>query len=240
MRHAALLLLLVAAASLRAEGLADLRAALQKLQATQPVKATAECQSWSRSGKSGKEKITQGQARARLEDGPHGLQLGWDKAELLRVAAASKAKDAGPKQAMDLISGEKAKDLLDAASALLEELQDAQIQEDKPDTWNSKPARLLAFKIEPKDMDAEDRKHIKAFSSILKVWMDADGTPLAAARQMDLKGSFLLISFEAHESGRSTFARLGDRLVAVHQEEETAGSGAGQQGSQKRTIDLKL
>ena len=93
MRHAALLFLIAAGASLRADGLADLRAVLQKLQATQPVKATAECQSWNRSGKGGKEKITQGQARARLEDGPHGLQLGRDKAELLRVEAASKASE---------------------------------------------------------------------------------------------------------------------------------------------------
>ena len=240
MRLAIGLLLLAPGAALRADGLADLRAALQKLQATQPVKATAECQSWSRSGKSGKEKVTQGQARARLEDGPHGLLLGWDKAELLRVEAASKAKDPGPKQAMDLIGGEKAKDLLDAAGALLEELRDAQVQEDKADAWGGKPARLVTFKVEPKDMDEEDRKHLKSFSSILKIWMDADGTPLAATRQMDMKGSFLLISFEAHETGRTTFARLGDRLVAVRQEEESSGAGAGQQSSQKRVIDLKL
>lgn len=240
MRHAISLLLLAAGVSLRADGLGDLRAALQKLQATQPVKATAECQSWSRSGKSGKEKVTQGQAHARLEDGPQGLLLGWDKAELRRVEAASKAKDAGPKEAMDLIGGEKAKDLLDAAGALLEELRDAQVQEDKADTWNGKPTRLLTFKIDPKDMDEEDRKHLKSFSNILKIWMDADGTPLAAARQMDLKGSFFLISFEAHESTRTTFTRQGDRLVAVRQEEESSGTGAGQQSSQKRVIDLKL
>ncbi len=105
MRLTPALLLLASGAALRADGLADLRAALQKLPATQPVKASADCHVWSRSGKSGKEKVTQGEAHARLEDGTHGLQLGWDKAELTRVVAASKAKDSGPKQAMQLLDG---------------------------------------------------------------------------------------------------------------------------------------
>ena len=233
-------LLLLLAVPLRADGLADLRAALQKLQATQPVKATAECQSWSRSGKAKAPKIVQGRAEVKLEDGPGGLKLDWDKAELSRVEAASKAKDSGPKQAMDQINGEKAKDLLDAAAAMLDELDGAQLQEDRPDARDGKPARLLTIKLDAKDMDDEDRKHLKAFSHTLKVWVDGAATPLAAVEQLDMKGSVFLISFEAHATERRNYARVGDRLVAVHSESEGSGSGAGQEGSQKTVIDLKL
>ena len=233
-------LILLLAAPLRADGLADLRAALQKLPATQAVKAAADCQSWSRSGKGKAAQTVQGRTQVRLEDGPAGLKLGWDKAELARIEAASQAKDNGPKQAMDEVSGEKAKDLLNAASALLDDLKDAQILGDQPDTWSGQPARLLTFSLQPKDMDEEGRKHLKAFSLTLKVWMGADGAPLAASEQMDLKGSVFLIGFEAHYTEQRVFSRVGDRLVAIHAEKEGTGSGAGEQGAQKTVIDLKL
>ena len=240
MRLAPFLLLLAAGASLRADGLADLRAALQKLSATQAVKAAADCQSWSRSGKGKSAKTVQGHAQVRLEDGPAGLKLGWDKAELARIEAASQGKDNGPKQAMDEVSGEKAKDLLNAAGAMLDDLKDAQLQGDLPEAWKGQPARLLTFTLQPKDMDDEGRKHLKSFSLTLKVWMGGDGTPLAALEQMDLKGSIFLIGFEAHYTEQRVFSRVGDRLVAVHAEKEGSGSGAGEQNAQKTVIDLKL
>ncbi|MBS1767603.1 MAG: hypothetical protein JST05_09410 [Acidobacteria bacterium] len=233
-------LILLLAAPLRADGLADLRAALQKLPATQPVKAVADCQSWSSSGKAKAPRIIQGRAEARLEDGPAGLRLGWDKAELARIEAASKAKDAGPKQAMDQINGEKAKDLLDAAGALLDDLKDAQLLGDQPEAWNGAPARLLTFKLDAKDLDEDDRKHLKSFSHILKVWVDGAAMPLASLEQMDMKGSVFLISFEGHTVERRKYARIGDHLVTAHSESEAHGSGAGQEGAQKTVIDLRI
>ncbi|HET8900484.1 MAG TPA: hypothetical protein VFM84_00990, partial [Holophagaceae bacterium] len=116
MRSAALALLLFAPA-LRADGLADLRAALKGLPAKQSVKATVDCQVWNRTGKGKQPKIVQGRARVVVEDGPGGLRLGWDKAELDRIQAAAKVKDNGPEQAMAALKAEQAEAMLDSAKA---------------------------------------------------------------------------------------------------------------------------
>ena len=84
MRPAAYALFLLLPA-LRADGLSDLRAALKGLPGAQPVKATVECQVWSRNGKAKQAKVVQGRVQAKVEAGPGGLRLGWDKAELDRL-----------------------------------------------------------------------------------------------------------------------------------------------------------
>ena len=239
MRLTALAFLLLAPV-LRADGLSDLRAALRSLPATQPVKATVDCQVWNRNGEGKKVKITQGRVQAKIEDGPSGLKVGWDKAELDRIAAATKSKDHGPEQAMAALKAERAEAMLDAAKDLLSDLEGAKVQEDRADTFQGKPARLLTLKLEDNDMDEDDRKHLKSFSHIVKVWMAPDGAPMGLQNQLDLKGSFFLISFEVHNKTSRTFVRSGDRLVTTHEESMGNGSGAGQQSEEKTVMDLKF
>lgn len=239
MRPASIVFLLLAP-TLRADGLADLRAALKGLPAKQPVKATVDCQVWNRTGKGKQPKIVQGRARVGVEDGPGGLKLGWDKAELDRIQAAAKAKDNGPEQAMAELKAEKTEAMLDSAKALLSDIEGAHVQEDRADTFQGKPARLLVLKLDDNDMDEEDRKHLKSFSHILSIWMGPDGAPLGLQEQLDMKGSFFLISFEAHTKTSRAFARSGDRLVTTHEESTGSGSGAGQSSEEKKVMDLKL
>ena len=240
MRPAALALALLAPA-LRADGLSDLRAALQRLPATQPVKATVDCQIWNRTVKDKQPKIIQGQIQVKLEEGPAGLKLGWDKAELDHIQAATKAKDLGPQQAIGTVGAAQVETLLDAAKDLVDILEGGQIQEDRTDTWQGRPARLLIVKLgPPNDMDASDRKHIKSYSHVVKVWMAPDGTPLGLSGQEDYKASFFFIGWEQHTKESRTFARVGDRLVTAHDESESNGSGAGQQVQLKTVINAKF
>ncbi len=236
----ALAALLLLTPALRADGLADLKAALKGLPAQQPIKASVDCQVWNRTGKGKTPKIVQGRVQAKIEAGPAGLKLGWDKAELDRIQAATKAKDHGPEQAMAALKAEKAEALLDSAKDLLSDLEDAKVQEDRADAFQGKPARLLVLKLEDNDMDEEDRKHLKTFSHILKIWMGADRVPLGLQDQLDLKGSFFLISFEVHNKATRTFARIGDRLLTTHEESLGNGSGAGQNSEDKKVMDLKI
>ncbi|HET6329369.1 MAG TPA: hypothetical protein VFF76_01145 [Holophagaceae bacterium] len=235
-----LLALLLLAPALRADGLADLRAALKSLPARQPVKASVDCQVWNRSGKAKQPKIVQGHARVVVEDGPGGLKLGWDKAELDHIQAATKAKDRGPEQAMAALKAEKAEAMLDSAKELLSDLEGAVVQEDRVDTYQGKATRLLVLKFDDSGVDEEDRKHLKSYSHTLSVWMGPDGTPLGLQDQKDIKGSFFLISFEAHDKASYTFARSGDRLLTAHEESMSSGSGAGQSSEEKTVLDLKL
>ncbi|HXC16031.1 MAG TPA: hypothetical protein VNV60_01175 [Holophagaceae bacterium] len=239
MRPTALALLLLAPV-LQADGLADLRAVLKSLPARQSVKAVVDCQVWNRTGKGKQPKIVQGQARVGVEGGPGGLKLGWDKAELDRIQAATKAKDDGPQQAMAALPAEKAEAMLDSAKAMLRDLEGAVVQEDRPDVYQGKPARLLVLKLSDNDMDEEGRKHLKSFSHILSVWMGSDGAPLGLQDQMDMKGSFFLISFEAHGRTSRAFARSGDRLVTTHEESMGSGAGAGQNTEEKKVLDLRF
>ncbi len=237
----ALAALLLLAPALKADGLSDLRAALQKLPATQGVNAEAQVSLWSRNGKGKAAKITQGQAHLRVEEGASGLRLTWGRSELDRIQAASEAKDEAPKRAMGNLDAEKAGDLLDAAKGLLRALKNANLQEDRTDTWQGHPVRLLVFSLDDmKDMDESERKHLKSYTHTVSVWMSADGVPLAVKSQTDLKGSFLLISFENHTQLTRTFTRVGDRLVATHEEILDSGAGAGESGESKTVTELKL
>ena len=238
MRSSALAFLLLAPA-LRADGLADLRTALKNLPAIQAVKATVTCSIWDRSGEGKKAKVLQGHIQSWVEVAPSGMRMGWDKADLDRVETASKGKDKGPSRAMEALSAGKAKDLLNAAQDLLGDLKEAALQEDRMDTWQGKPARLLSLKLDAKgDMDEEDRKHLKTFSHVMTLWLAPNGAPLGLTEQLDIKGSFFLISFEAHSKTTRTFSQTGDRLVTVHEETESSGSGAGQQGQNKTVMDV--
>lgn len=237
----ALAALLLLTPALRADGLADLRAALQKLPATQGVNASAQVNLWSRNGKGKAAKVTQGEAHLRLEDGAPGLRLIWDRTELSRIQTASDAKNEGPKRAMGALDAAKASYLLDAAKGLLRALKNPDLQEDRTDAWQGRPARLLVFSLDDmKDMDESERKHLKSYTHTVSVWMGADGVPLAVKSQTDLKGSFLLISFENHTQLTRTFTRVGDRLVATHEEILDSGAGAGESGESKTVTDLKL
>jgi hypothetical protein len=69
----------------------------------------------------------------------------------------------------------------------------------------------------------------------MRVWLDADGVPLAVERKYRLKGSRFLISFEAGESSSVTLGRVKSRLVATSSTRESEGSGMGF-SSQERTV----
>ena len=232
----ALVLLLCGAAGLaRADGLADLRGALARLQAQSALKASVQVKDWRRTGDGKDAKETQGQASIGLEDGPRGLQPLYSHELLARLDAESRAavKDKSAKKPLSQVMSQLGLDdlrvLASAAPALQRAIDDAQFKSESADTWAGKPARKLVFEGSVDSLSESDRKYVRDMKLQLTLWIGADGTPLASQRHFDLSGrAFVVVSFEQHSDEQRSYAVVGDRLVATSDDEKGSAKGAGE------------
>lgn len=236
--------LLLAAGLLRADALADLKGALTRLNGQEPVKASVTYQFWSRQGDDKKPVITEGKASAFVEEGPQGLKMSWSRALLQAAAQEAKAQAKDPEQrastrrALEGLKAGAMSDYLNGADELLRTLEQGQLLEEKADTWQGRPARLLRLKITPK-LSRQNQKYVKELEATASVWVGADGLPLAAETQVHMKGrALLVISFEQEQKEAFQFARVGNRLLVTHHTQESRGSGGGEQGQTKTVVTL--
>ena len=241
-----LISLLLACALLPADTLSDLKGTLSRLNGQDPVKASVDYQFWSRQGSDKKPVITEGRAQSHVEDGPQGLKIAWSRPLIQAAAQEARAKAQDPekktptREAIEGLGAVELSDALNGADRLLRTLDQAQLVEEKADQWQGHPARLLRLKVTPR-LSQEDQKYVKELEASAQVWVGADGLPLAAESQTHMKGrALLVINFEQRQKEAFRFARMGNRLVVVHHETESSGSGGGQQGQSKRVTDLSL
>jgi len=219
----------------RADGLADLRGALARLAGQAPLKASVLVRDWRRSGEGKEAKETQGQATIGLEDGPRGLQPSYSHELLARADAESRAavKDkAAAKpvaQALGQLGFAELRTLSAPAPVLQREIDDAAFKGESADSWSGRSARRLVFEGSVESLPEQDRKYVREFKSVLSVWIAADGTPLASTRHLEVSGrAFVVITYELRSDQQRTFALVGDRLVALTDEEKGHAKGAGE------------
>lgn len=238
-------LALLAASSLQADPLGDLRAALQKLQGREAIKARAEVSSTSQDGSGKKAKTRQSRSAILLEDGPAGLRLGWTAEQVEAARGEARKRKADPEaptpnlDALRALNAEDAAELLGAAPALLGKLAQAKVIEDRPEAYGGRPARLLHLQLEPA-LDAEAKEMMKKYDQRLKVWLDADGAPLGSEESLEFKGSKFLISFGGTSKEHATFRRVGGRLVVERSSKETSGSGMGFSSSGRTVVTVAV
>ena len=140
---------------------------------------------------------------------------------------------------MSRLNAAEVHDYLAAGSELARRLASAKLLGEKQEPWNGQPARVLTFKLEPPLSD-EDRKVIKEIEGSARLWLAADGTPLAAENSLRLRGrALVVIGFEHLEKEQFTFARLGNRLVVTSHQRETADDGGGQHSRSKINVTLR-
>jgi hypothetical protein len=242
MRHR--LLWFLCALPLCANGLDTLRAQLQKPPAADTLRATVELQTWSRQGDEKKPVVTQGKATALAENGPQGLKLQWSRELLAQARKEAHARSEDPekttptKEAMDGLGALALQAYFDAAPRLLEDLDQATVLEERPDTLDGRALQLLVLKLEPR-LGARDRKYVKDLSATAKVWVDAAGVPVASETHVKIKGKALLvISFSSEQKDTYRYARINGRLVTVQHVHETSGSGGGESGQSRRVASL--
>ena len=231
---------LLAAPLARADGVADLKAALARLQAQTPLKATLEVKTSEKQGDGAEAIQKQGEASVALEDGLRGLQVLYAKDLLARMEAESRQVARDPKAktptvwALGKLDSSEVLRMTSAANALGRRLDESVFKGEKADSFGGKPARLLTFTLPLSRLPEQQRKYVKEFDSTLSIWIAADGTPLGSATNTSVKGrAFVVVSFEAVDEDNITYGVAGDRLMTLRSESRSTSSGAGEHGEQR-------
>lgn len=233
--------LLLGAAPISAEPLADLRAILRKAENGPPIRAQIAIVSVRKSSEDGDGQKTTEEGSVLAEQDAAGLRLSWTaqqirtdrQAEWRRAAApdAPEHKDGG----LDLLDAKKAAELLDPAEVLRLKIEGAKLVADRTEPRNGRPTRVLI--LDPRDgLSARERKSLKSRDDVLKIWLDPAGQPIATERTAKLKFSKFLITFEVALHEAQTFARSGGRLYVSSSVETSSGAGLGQSGETRKTF----
>jgi len=242
-----LVTLLLLSQSARADGLADLKAALQSLPGQQALKASisVKSQSHQNDGDEATDEISA--ATLGVDESVQGLlmqiapeTLARSQAEELAKAADAKAK-APTSKGLGLLNLSAIREMTRADEALKRLINRSILKSERADNWNNQPARLLSFEADPSKLSKQEQKYVKSFESSLQIWIAADGTPLESRTLTKVSGrAFLVISFDNSTTSRVLYQRVGDRLVALRRESSNSGSGAGMRGDGKTEFSLQL
>ena len=238
---------LLAPALAHADGLADLKTALQNLPGQQPLKASISVKSQNHQGDEDETITESGAATLAVEESAQGLlvQIGPDT--LARAQAEELAKEEDKKakaptsKGLGLLNLSAIRTMTTAGESLKRSVKSSIFKSEKADTWNGQPARLLTFEADLSKRSKQDQKYVKSFESSLQVWIAADGTPLESRTQTKISGrAFLVVSFEMSDASRVVYQRVGDRLLATRRESSNSGSGMGTKGEGKTEYSLQL
>lgn len=207
---------------LRASGLDDLRAALNRLQGQGTLRGTYEVNAWSRGGKGKDTEESTGTATAWVEEDATGLQIRWDRALLKRAEAEVKApkgakKTDSPTLGIDAASALKISGAMNHAPKLGKLLATGQLKQERADTYQGQPAHLLEVQLE--SPEPEDGKKAKVNTYMAQIWVGSDGLPLGATLTREMKASVLLISMEMTGTESLVFGSVANRLVVLRREE---------------------
>jgi hypothetical protein len=243
----ACLALLWACGAAQADGLAELKSALGRLQGQGMVRGTLEARTMRRLGE-GKEQDEQvGLATVGVEDGAGGLRLQYGREVLARLDSEANAQASNPNaktptsNALRDVEPGEVRHMLGAAASLARALEKASYQGEKSVTLDGRAARQLSFTVPIDTLSERQRKYIKTFQGSLDVWIGADGVPLASQRQVTASGrAFLVVGFDLNDEQRNTYAIAGDRLVAIRSDNNTRQSGAGERTLDRNSKTLRL
>lgn len=233
--RAALAAAFIAPCAAHADGLADLKGALARLQAQTPLKATLETKTWRRIGEGREAEELSGQAAIALEDGSQGMRLQYSRELLSRMDAEQQAAAKNPNAktptlyAMRELGPDELRPMVSAAEGLARQLERGAFKSEKAVSYNGKAARQLSFTLPVTTLSDRDRKYIKDFNGTLEVWIGADGTPMASSMNVHATGrAFVVVSFEFKQEEQSVYQLAGDRLVVARKESKSSNAGAGE------------
>jgi hypothetical protein len=232
------------ASSAQADPLGDLRNHLRQLNGAEPLKAQLEFENHRRDGDDKNPKISDGKVAAVAEESASGLSLQWGQALLQQAAEEIRIHRNDPEQptptrdAMNDLSAYDVQRYFNGAQDLLFSLNDATLLDERSDTLDGKPAHLLDFALKP-SVSEHDRKYLKHLDVTCKVWLDADGVPLAMEQHYKASGSVMLvIGFETEDRDEFRYAHIGNRLVATRRVHENNSSGGGEHGQSRQVTTL--
>ena len=237
--------LFLLALPLAADPLGDVRAAVGKLTAREPIRATYEYQrTVVNEGKFGDANFA-GKAVVELEASETGYHIVFPRTLLDQVEREKVAKIRNPEQetptanALREIEPVETADALDFAPTLLRLLDGSKVVSDAAGTWQGKPARVMVLRV-PDRLSKDDAGKMKIGENRLTLWLGSDLVPLAAEHLVNAKVSFLIFRAELKEKKSWHLARVADRLVRTRYEAHQNSSGMGQKGNETVVATLRV
>jgi len=229
-----------------ADGLSDLKSALEREQGAAEVKGALTVRFKHTHGEGKDASQEAGSVALHVEDGPAGLRLTYSRETLARLDAEMLAKErdkdakAPTLPAVDILRYRDIRGMTAAGNLLARLLERCKFIAEKTGDWNGTPARVLSFDLGlPPEVDDKQRQYIKQHTGELTVWIGADGVPLASRTHDAVNGrAFLFLTFEIGNDESATFARVGDRLVALKR--ETRRSARQSSDVQRFDVDLSF
>lgn len=245
MRRRSFLLLLFLTFPVAADPISGVRAALGRLTAREPVRATLEVQhSVATEGKFDNDKYA-GKVSVELEGSAKGLHIIIPPALLDQLSREQMAEARNPAlntpsvRALQKLDPVDTSDALDFAPTLLRLLDGGKVVSDAAGTWQGKPARVVVVRVSDR-LDADDAKRVKVAENKLTLWIGADLIPLAAEHLFSAKFSVLLFKGELKEKKSWHLARAADRLIRARYESTQTSSGMGQKGNESVVATVRV
>lgn len=239
-----LALALAIALPLAADPLGDVRTALTRLTAREPIHATYELQRVvNNEGKFSDDKFT-GKVTVDLEADASGFRIVFPRTLLDQLAREQNAEAKNPKATMPTVSAVQELDpvetsqALDFAPSLLRQLEGAKLVSDAAGTWQGKPVRVLI--VRPLDEPHEGPGKVTVLENKLTLWLGPDLVPLAVEHIGAGKFSFLIFKGEARQKQSWHLSRVADHLVTHRHESTQTSSGMGQKGNESVVATVKV
>lgn len=218
---------------LRADGLSDLRRALEQAHASDPIAVDVEFRLFGRSGESHELVDREGLLNLRLEDGRQGMRVVYspEVIALLHKEELAKIADENVKNSALNAVGQfdywEWRELMYPAAQLELAIASYRFIGEAQDVYEGAPARLLTFSLPQEKIDKSFRKYVKKYNHKFKLWINDKGIPLAS--QLTEQGAgrvFLVVGFKFKNTVSVRYHRHGRRLLAIHREVQDESSGA--------------
>jgi hypothetical protein len=228
-----LIVMLCIALPLSADTLADVKAALSRLTARTPLRATwSHDSNDSTTGKFANGKTSHHVSVEAMQD------AGSFRVEIPR-ALLDKTGD--ERDALSSVSPLGISDDLDFADTFTTLLNTGTMTEEKRVLWNGAPARLLVLQLkEPKREREITIGKVSFLENRLSVWIGADNVPLAAEHSRKTSAGFLMFHGDVTTKRAWQFARRDDHFIVTRREDWTSFSGLGQQGQAHSVITVAI
>lgn len=211
----------------------DLHTTLSQMHVTKPLSASIHIHDHETTGKKDDVKSTDTRLTLHVDAAADGLNIHFPAKLLTRANKEARAQAKDPDASGATMSALTTMDptlfqsLTDFTPALLNKLVGATLKSQKNVIRDGHPAELMTFSI-PSGVGTEDKDAIKDYSGYLKVWVGADGVPVAAQDSQQYKGRKFFISFSFGTVRNYTFQQIGQRLVVTRYARDEKSSGLGQ------------
>jgi len=217
-----------------ADTIGDLKSAVNRLEAKQPVRATYATElAVKTAGRFANEKTERNVSVEVVQDAS-GVSITIPQALIDKASQEAHSRsgewDNAARNAIASISSINVVEALDFSDSLMGMLNYGAVIEEMRVAFRGRTARLLVLKLSqpPRTKNGIQIGSVKVDQDRLNVWVGDDNLPLAAERIQKTTGGFMIFHADSASRTSYTFAHTADRLILTRLETSVSGSGMGQ------------